>query len=331
MDQTDSGGLDVTTQHLLLFLALVLPPQGQAAPFDSGRLSFAMAVRDDLNPYHVLALCVLPGETLTFQLKTPTGEVPAVPEPLTASAAAGEWLDQSPTRWQWRAPNQTRPIEIRFSHEGTGETMRFQILMMKPLSEVRDGKLENYRIGAYPDKMLKDLAIYRQPPGLARIEEQDLDLAVAPHFTLRQFVCKQSDGFPKYLVLRERLLLKLEYLLERVNQAGHQVPTFYVMSGFRTPFYNKSIGNVKYSRHCWGGAADIFIDVAPSDGTMDDLNGDGMINVKDAMVMYEWIDGMNKEKSYRRFIGGLGLYRRTPNHGPFVHVDVRGFRARWGD
>lgn len=132
-------------------------------------------------------------------------------------------------------------------------------------------------------------------------------------------------------MLRERLLLKLEYLLEKVNQQGRQVPTFYVMSGFRTPFYNKSIGNVKYSRHCWGGAADIFIDVDPKDGVMDDLNGDGVIDVKDAMVMYEWVDGMNKNKDYRGFIGGLGLYRRTPNHGPFVHVDVRGFRARWGD
>jgi hypothetical protein len=26
----------------------------------------------------------------------------------------------------------------------------------------------------------------------------------------------------------------------------------------------------------------------------------------------------------------LARYRKTPAHGPFVHVDVRGFRARWG-
>jgi hypothetical protein len=29
-------------------------------------------------------------------------------------------------------------------------------------------------------------------------------------------------------------------------------------------------------------------------------------------------------------VGGLGIYRSTENHGPFVHVDVRGTIARWG-
>ena len=27
---------------------------------------------------------------------------------------------------------------------------------------------------------------------------------------------------------------------------------------------------------------------------------------------------------------GLGLYDATPAHGPFVHVDTRGRRVRWG-
>jgi non-heme chloroperoxidase len=29
-------------------------------------------------------------------------------------------------------------------------------------------------------------------------------------------------------------------------------------------------------------------------------------------------------------VGGLGVYRSTRHHGPFVHVDVRGYVARWG-
>ena len=28
--------------------------------------------------------------------------------------------------------------------------------------------------------------------------------------------------------------------------------------------------------------------------------------------------------------GGLGVYRSTAAHGPFLHVDARGVRARWG-
>jgi len=36
-----------------------------------------------------------------------------------------------------------------------------------------------------------------------------------------------------------------------------------------------------------------------------------------------------RETWYQPFIGGLGIYGPKPHRGPFVHVDVRGFRARW--
>jgi hypothetical protein len=28
-------------------------------------------------------------------------------------------------------------------------------------------------------------------------------------------------------------------------------------------------------------------------------------------------------------VGGIGIYRADAEHGPFVHVDVRGTPARW--
>jgi len=64
---------------------------------------------------------------------------------------------------------------------------------------------------------------------------------------------------------------------------------------------------------------------------MDDLNGDGNIDYKDALVLYDLIDGLSGEENYRVFIGGLGWYKKNHIHGPFVHIDVRGFRARWGN
>ena len=42
------------------------------------------------------------------------------------------------------------------------------------------------------------------------------------------------------------------------------------------------------------------------------------------------IEEMYGKPWYEIFIGGLGKYKKTASHGPFVHVDVRGFRARWG-
>ncbi len=102
------------------------------------------------------------------------------------------------------------------------------------------------------------------------------------------------------------------------------------MSGYRTPYYNNAIGNVKYSRHIYGGAVDIFIDENPKDDMMDDLNQDGKIDYRDAAVIYRIIDELYGKKFYDPFLGGLARYKKTNNHGPFVHVDVRGRRARWG-
>ena len=76
--------------------------------------------------------------------------------------------------------------------------------------------------------------------------------------------------------------------------------------------------------------ADIFIDESPQDGMMDDLNGDGTIDYRDAAVLYKLFDDLYGDEDYEPFMGGLGRYKKTASHGPFVHVDVRGFRARWG-
>ncbi len=41
---------------------------------------------------------------------------------------------------------------------------------------------------------------------------------------------------------------------------GFAVDTLHVMSAFRTPFYNRAIGDVEYSAHQWGSAADVYVD-----------------------------------------------------------------------
>jgi hypothetical protein len=35
------------------------------------------------------------------------------------------------------------------------------------------------------------------------------------------------------------------------------------------------------------------------------------------------------EREHTHMAGGLGKYDRTSAHGPFLHVDSRGFQARW--
>jgi hypothetical protein len=61
---------------------------------------------------------------------------------------------------------------------------------------------------------------------------------------------------------------------------------------------------------------------------MDDLNRDGRVNVRDAAFLARIVDSV--ERSHPDLTGGVGIYTSTTSHGPFVHVDVRGSRARWG-
>jgi hypothetical protein len=173
--------------------------------------------------------------------------------------------------------------------------------------------------------------MYNPPRGLIEVTQENEDMLVSPHFRLRQFLCKQDGDYPKYMILDARLLVTLEQLLEMVNAHGYQARTLSIMSGYRTPYYNRAIGNrTTYSRHLWGDAADIFIDEDPRDGRMDDLNQDGVIDTHDADVIYQLIENASGPRVQKILMGGLARYRETSSHGPFIHVDARGSYARWG-
>ena len=116
-------------------------------------------------------------------------------------------------------------------------------------------------------------------------------------------------------------------LLERTGIPSKGVR---VMSGFRTPQYNRSGGDPRgratMSRHMYGDAADIFID-NNGDGNMDDLNRDGRVNLNDARVILAAANRV--EAAHPSLIGGVGVYPGTSAHGPFTHIDTRGYPARW--
>ena len=123
---------------------------------------------------------------------------------------------------------------------------------------------------------------------------------------------------------------KLELVLTELEAQGYDVAGVKVMSGFRTPRYNVSGGNTAgraaLSRHMYRDAADIFLD-GDVNGVMDDLNRDGRVNIRDAQVMLAAVDRVERE--HPELIGGAGVYVASAGHGPFIHIDTRGFRARW--
>src|SRR5437868_5789357 len=124
---------------------------------------------------------------------------------------------------------------------------------------------------------------------------------VTPHFTLKQFVCKEdtTKTYPKYVVLTERLPLKLEIVLEHVNAIGFAADTLHVMSAYRTPYYNHAIGDVRYSMHQWGSAADIYVDPQHRD-RMEDLNHDGRVDAGDSKLLFDEIEQLLAKPEYRK-------------------------------
>jgi hypothetical protein len=231
---------------------------------------------------------------------------------------------------RWIAPATPGFEIIRIRHPVTETEARIHAFTMVPHDRVEGGRLNGYRIGSYPSHPLGDNPIYEPPPGFVEVTRENADVRVSPHFTLGQFPAKQSQAFPKYIVLRPLLLRKMEWVLEALADRGYPVRSFHVMSGYRTPFYNNHVlGNVQYSRHQWGGAADVFVDERPRNGMMDDLTNDGRITVADARVIHSVVDSLELDMGANFPVGGLGLYQANAVRGPFVHMDVRGTRARW--
>lgn len=229
---------------------------------------------------------------------------------------------------KWQAPAASGLVKFEIMNKA-GVLIQLQVFVLKSAAAIQNGSLNGYRIGQYPAP-LRGLEAYLAPRGFIEVQPHMLNLPISPHFSLGQFLCKQEGAFPKYLVLRPKLLEKLEHLLEDVNSHGIRTDGFVIMSGYRTPYYNKAIGNVPNSRHIYGGAADVFIDVKPKDNLMDDLNKDGKFTEQDAAFLYELFDSFVARNGRPDLIGGIGQYAPTVAHGAFVHVDVRGTKARWG-
>lgn len=300
----------------------------QPTAFEPGRAAFQVRVGDLDIPYRVFGLYVMPGEVLLIRPRL-GGYHPAFSLTANVGKVQAQRVLGGRVRWRWRAPPSPGHYTLVI-RSPRGDYVRLNVFVMRPLTDVKEGYLHRYRIGTYPQVPLDGKSSYSAPRGLIEVDETTRDLLVSPHFTLGQFLCKQEGGPPMYLALREPLLIKLESLLEAVNRQGYAARSLHVMSGYRTPSYNQSLGNAAYSRHIYGGAADIFVDESPRDGVMDDLNRDGSIDIRDAQWLSAIVESMDAAgQKHPTQPGGLGLYPTNPYHGPFIHVDVRGEKARW--
>ena len=119
---------------------------------------------------------------------------------------------------------------------------------------------------------------------------------LSPNFTVEEFACK--CGKCNYTTPSLALVAALEELREALGNKPLRIN-----SGLRCPAHNKAVEGSPTSQHVKGTAAD----VRPPKGMTSEQLAKTAENIK----------------AFQE--GGIGIYPT------FVHLDVRGYKARWRD
>lgn len=115
----------------------------------------------------------------------------------------------------------------------------------------------------------------------------------SPNLTWKELACHNGVVYPE--IWRQNRAIQLAEVFELIRSACGKKPIT-VLSAYRTPGYNASIGGAKNSQHCQGRAIDLR---PPSHMSVDEF--------------YSIIRTLSKSSH----IKGIGKYKT------FVHVDVR--------
>ncbi len=227
-----------------------------------------------------------------------------------------------------------RPSVNAVALPGGNSNSVFSFVSLVPFRQKFGDRVGTYLVGYWPGELRRVRADgYENPIGFIEVNKANELTRVSEHFVLRDFITKDKQtSWPKYIVLQEPLLDKLELVISDLQRHGVLVQSVRVLSGFRTPYHNLygigSEGGARDSRHQFGDGADIIID-NDRDGRMDDLNRDRRVDTRDLDIVLQAVERV--ELKYPDMVGGLGKYHATGPSGPFAHIDVRGYRARWNN
>jgi hypothetical protein len=299
--------------------ALTQPGTPSTAYINDALLGFLNPLRGESGAVQFAP--VLPGETVA----------PGAPGEADAVLTQGGARQVSP---DFAAPSSPGVYKLAVQvQQATRIVENINVITLVPMSQKRGGKIGLYYLGSWPfEGGGKPRGERYQPPrGFIEVTRENQNTRVSEHFRLRDFLTKdQRNVWPKYLLLDAQLIDKLELTIQELEAQGVRVDNVHVMSGFRTPRYNHSGGNTagraNLSRHMYGDAADVYVD-NNQDGQPDDITKDGRVDTRDAQFFADAAERV--ERKYSRLVGGIGVYSACCGHGPFTHIDVRGFRARW--
>ncbi len=223
------------------------------------------------------------------------------------------------------------PVEVIAYHNDKKYEATIQVFVLEPFESMENYRLNGFYIGPYPDPAaMNNSPHYQYPEGFMKVTRKDKNVHITENYRLGDFLPHGYSGWPKYTIVNEKLALKLEIVTRELKARGLMKTRLKFLSAFRPPARNTGAGQAEFSRHQYGCALDMYVDDTGSPNWMDDLDGDGKEELRDALLLYKLIDHMKNSGLFDDGLqGGLGAYPQNSVHGPFIHMDVRGSPARW--
>ena len=130
------------------------------------------------------------------------------------------------------------------------------------------------------------------------VATKGIAMKLTKNFSLHEFRCRDGSDVPdEYMENVKELAENLQVLRDKIGKP------ITVISGYRSPEYNKKIDGARRSQHMLAKAGDLIV----KGMTPDEVKAEIVQLIK---------DGKMKK-------GGVGLYTH------FTHYDVRGFNRRW--
>lgn len=266
----------------------------------------------------------LPGERVTYPLEVTGAPASLIWQWVSVSDSLAVTLPRSLAE-PLHAPDEPGFYRLALLRGGRRHVMQdVALAVLVPFASKVGTTLDGYRIGRYSSE--RRTARGSRPAGFVRIGPEHMELPVTDHLRISDFVSRDGQTtWPRYAALDERLLDKLELVVQEISGWGRGKRnrdsvrvTVDVHSGFRTPLYNRRVARAaRDSRHQYGDAADIAIDA----------NSDSRITASDVRLMAIAVEAV--ERAHPELAGGLGLY--TQGGRSYVHVDARGTKVRWYD
>ena len=172
---------------------------------------------------------------------------------------------------------------------------------------------------------------YQPPVWWLRLDAMNSGFHIVPGVTAGELVVPSEDTGKKHTDLVPvcyPMWRAVVTLREALQARGIPGSALKLISMFRSPPYNRSIGSNAFGRHIYGDAFDFYIDIE-GDEKASDLNRDGKRSRLDAYVVVAIIEDLQAEGKIP--MGGIGVYNSVAgDHEVTMHLDMRGHRATWG-